>query len=268
MFLGDKGRPSQYHHIRMNYDVLIDNEKMTLAKLAANLGFYNILYDGKINEVETVYDTDKRLLTGAGLLIRKKHSTKRTYFSLVRISSMANVRMREKKSFLGECEPKDQPRDFPVQIAEAINKIFNNLFTINVVDVVKHCEPYIVTEITGNRYKIVSGTGYEAEMCFETLKIRDAQTGRKLKLRNFSLSLELNPNYEKEREHILWVIERYCKEFVPLNRNRFEVAEVAVRPRISEQPQKPANGQGEAGKEGKKGKKAKKSKKDFKKEGE
>lgn len=229
MFLGDKGKPNKYSTIRLNYDIVIDKEKFTIAKMMRNLGFYTILFEGKIKDVETVYDTDKKLLTGAGLIIRKKTTPKRTYFSLVRISSIKNSSAREKKSFLGECELQDQPSDFPVQIADAINKVFNNLFTINLVDVVKHCTPYVRTEITGNRYKIVSGTGYEAEISFENIKARNARTGRKGKTRIFSIKMEEDPNYERERLHILDTIERFCKELVLVERNRFEISEILVR---------------------------------------
>lgn len=231
MFLGDKGKPTKYPTLRLNYDIVIDNEKFTLKKLTHRLGFYTILFQEKIKETEIIYDTDKLLLTGAGLIIRKKMSPKRTYFSLVRLSSMNNIRNREKKSFLGECEPNDQPSDFPVQIADAINNVFNNLFTVNLVDIVKHCMPYIRIDIGGNRYKIISGTGYEAELSFENLKAKDVRSGRKGKTRAFSLKMELDPNYEKERQQILDVIERWCKELVPTDRHRFEIAEVLVRPR-------------------------------------
>lgn len=236
MFYGDKGEPSKFHNIRMNYDIVIDNEKMTLQKLSNKLGFYSIINCGKLNNTEIIYDTDKKLLTGSGLILRKKITPQRVYFSLVRVSSMNNLATREKKSFLGECELKDQPNDFPVQIADAINKIFNNLFTINLVDVVKHCTPYIKIDITGNQYKIVSGTGYEADMTFENLAVRDMRTGRKAKVRNFSLEMESNPHYERERQQILDAVEHYCKEMVPINRNRFEIAEVAVRiPEVKEE---------------------------------
>lgn len=239
MFLGDKGEPTKYSTIRLNYDIVIDKEKFTLAKMMRNLGFYTILFDGKIKDVETVYDTDKKLLTSAGLIIRKKTTPKRTYFSLVRISSIKNSSRRERKSFLGECEIQDQPSDFPVQIADAINKVFNNLFTINLVDVVKHCTPYVRTEITGNRYKIVSGTGYEAEISFENVKAKDVRTGRKGKTRIFSIKMEEDPSYERERLHILETIEKYCKELVLVERNRFEISEVLVRePIIKEQQDK------------------------------
>lgn len=266
MFLGDKGKPTTYGTVRLNYDIIIDDEKFTLQKLTQKLGFYTVLFDSKIKDVEVVYDTDKKLLTGAGLIIRKKITPKRTYFSLVRVSSMNNIQSREKKSFLGECETQDQPSDFPVQIADAINKIFNNLFTINVVDIVKHCTPYIRIELSGNKYKVVSGTGYEAEISFENLKVKNARTGRKGKQRIFSLKMELDPNYERERQHILDTIDRYCKELAPLNRNRFEIAQILVEPPVVEVSKKTDNNDKEAqnlkngkNKKDKKNKKSKKS---------
>lgn len=232
MFYGDKGKPTKYSTSRLNYDIIIDNERFTLQKLSRSLGFYTILLSEKICESETVYDTDKKLMTGAGLILRKKQTPRRTYFSLVRINSMANVNNREKKSFLGECDINDQPSDFPVQIADEINRIFNNLFTINLVDLVKHCKPYLKTDIAGNRYKIVSGTGYEAEISFEDIRVRDMRTGRKGRKRICSLKMELDPNFEKERQHILDSIERHCKELVFIERNHFEIAEVLVRPPV------------------------------------
>ncbi len=229
MFIGDKREPNKYFNRRLNYDIVIDREKFTIQKMMNRLGFYTIIPLGKVKEGEIVYDTDKKLLTGSGLILRKKIDTDRIYFSLVRVSTMANIENREKKSFLGECEANDQPSDFPVQIAEAINKIFNNLFTIDLVEIVKHCTPYTKMDIIGNKYKIVSGTGYEAVMQFEELRVKDFRTGRKAKKRNFSIKLPLDPNYERERQRILEVIDKYCKELVYVNRNRFEIGEVAVR---------------------------------------
>ncbi len=232
MFLGDKGKPTKYHTIRKNYYLIIDNEKMTINKLIAKLGFYTVRYDGKIKEEEVVYDTDKKLLTGVGLMLRKKITPERAYFSLIRVNSLADSsQVREKKSFLGECEINDAPKDFPVQIADEINNIFNNLFTINLVDIVKHCEEYIRIEIKGNRYKIISGTGYEMTCSFEDLKIRDVRTGRKGKKRIFSIKMEDDPNYEMERAHVDKIIARYCKELAPVRKNRFEIAETVVKER-------------------------------------
>lgn len=233
MLLPDKGKPSKYSMIRKNYSIIIDNEMMTVRKLRNNLGFYNISNDGVIREEEVVYDTDNNLLTGVGLILRKKITPKRAYFSLVRVNNLTDAyQLREKKSFLGECEREDNPSDFPVQIADAINNIFNNVFTINLVDIVKHSLPYISIGIGGNKYKIVSGTGYEVVATFENLNIRDYRTGKKGVKKIFSLEMEADPDYEKEREHILAVIERYCKELVPTSRNRFEIAEAVVKLRV------------------------------------
>ena len=67
---------------------------------------------------------------------------------------------------------------------------------------------------------------------FENLSIRDLRSGRKGEKRIFSLEMEDDPDYEKEREHIEAVIERYCKELVPVMKNRFEIAETLVRAKV------------------------------------
>ena len=72
MFLGDKGKPTKYRTIRKNYYLIIDNERMTINKLVTKLGFYSVRFDKKIREHEIVYDTDAKLFTGVGLILRKK----------------------------------------------------------------------------------------------------------------------------------------------------------------------------------------------------
>ena len=251
MFLGDKSAVKEkYRNVRYNYDVLIDNERASLTKLSKNLGFYDIVFDEKIKDTEIYYDTPTNLLSNTGLIIRKKICPKRAYFTLIRISDLRRVEDRERKEFLGECEPKDQPSDFPVQIADKINEIFNNLFTVNLVDLIKHTTPYITNEMSGNRYKIISGTGYEAEVCFEWMKVKNFHNGKRARIRNFSIAFALDPNYEKERAHILRVVDRYCKEFVPLTKNHFEVAEVAVKTRVPKiDPNQQQGGKGKKKKE-------------------
>lgn len=256
MFYGDKSSPSKFRTLRYNYDILIDNEKMTLTKLARRLNFYSIVFDSKINDIETVYDTSNNLLTGSGLIIRKRTTKERSYFSLVRLNSVKSSRNHERKEFLGECDKNDQPSDFPVQIADRINEIFANVFTINLVDIIKHCTPYITTQIKGNRYKIISGTGYDAEISFETFKVKNYRNGKSAVLRNFSVAFDLDPDFEKERSEILETLDRYCKELVLLDRNNFQISEVAVKTRIPK-PTDQQNAQANAGKKGKKNKEQK-----------
>ena len=57
-------------------------------------------------------------------------------------------------------------------------------------------------------------------------------TGKKAKIRNVSVAFTMDPDFEKERQHILWTIDRYCKELVPLNHNHFEIANIEVKTRI------------------------------------
>ena len=58
------------------------------------------------------------------------------------------------------------------------------------------------------------------------------RTGRKGRKRICSLKMELDPNYERERQQILDSIERHCKELVEIDRNHFEISEVLIRPPV------------------------------------
>ncbi len=250
MFFGDKGSAEQVNTQRRNYFLIIDNEKETIRKLINHLGFYSVIFEKNIKEQEIVYDTDKNLFTGVGILLRKKITPKRAYFSLVRINSLnTSTQAREKKYFLGECDKKDNPSDFPTQIAEQLNQIFNNLFTVNVMHIVKHAPPYISTTITGHKYKVISGTGYVMKFEFQNLSVVNLRTGVKAKTRIASVDVDDNPKYEEERKHLFWVIERYCKELAFVNKNRFEIVENLVKPKVDPKAQQQANKKQKKGKE-------------------
>ena len=44
MFHGDKGKPNKYPTMRLNFDIVIDNERLTLQKMSRRLGFFTILF--------------------------------------------------------------------------------------------------------------------------------------------------------------------------------------------------------------------------------
>ncbi len=240
MFLGDKGKKSKFQNIRRNYDIYEKNEKKTLNKLDRALNFFNLSPKSKIKETEIVYDTPNRLFTSTGLILSKKILPKRNYFRISRSNMIKDVSTTETKHFLGECELKDEPRDFPAEIAKGLNDFMPNLFAVDLLTIVSHLEPYVKIDITGESYQLSSGTGYSATLSFETHKYTNLSkqkiknSRQNMKKRIFSVEMPNDPTFIEERRQIMTAIEKNCKELVPFDRNRFEIAKALLFPQVKE----------------------------------
>lgn len=229
----NNSQASRFNSIRIYYEIFTKKEDIIRQKFEKNMPFYSIAYNKKLNEKEIIYDTEKKLLTSANLVLSKRILPERTYFRILKVSSIKNqIIKNEKKTFLGECDKTDEPKNFPNQMADAINRSFNNLFAIDLNEIVKHLSTFISIEVKGDEYKIFCGTGFSAKLSFEDHVYRNEINKKKVKSRVCSLKMDNNPLYEKEREDLLRAIDKYCKELVPMKRNRFEMAYVKLFPPI------------------------------------
>ncbi|MBQ8845408.1 MAG: hypothetical protein IJ008_05310 [Clostridia bacterium] len=224
---------SRFNSIRIYYEIFTNKENVIRQKFEKHMPFYRIVYNKKLVEKEIIYDTEKRLLTSANLVLSKRILPERTYFRILKVSSIKNqIIKNERKTFLGECDKTDEPSNFPNQMADAINKSFKNLFAIDLNEIVKHLAPFISVEVKGDEYKIFCGTGFTARLSFEDHIYKNELNKKKVKSRVCSLKMDDNPLYEEERESLLRAIDKYCKELVPMKRNRFEMAYVKLFPPI------------------------------------
>lgn len=218
---------------RYHYDMLKNNESKVVDKLNLNLGFFSFRKKSKFKAVEVVYDTADNLLASAGIVLSKQFEANNTYFKVRKISRVQSELSRKSQKFeIAKCNAKQTPKDLAIQVATAINSYFSNIFTIDLSDVVKNTIPKVEITIKGNLYDVVGGTGFKGTVLFENVTYRDLTGRRKVKRNGFTFSCPNDNQHEKEVEEILRGIERYCKELIPYNESRFEIAQRLLHPAV------------------------------------
>mgnify|MGYP003571389650 CR=1 FL=1 len=216
---------------RFHYDMLKNDEARVVDKLNLNLGFFSFRKSGKFKAVEVVYDTPDNLLASAGIVLSKQFEANKTYFKVRKISRVQSELSRKSQKFeIAKCTAKQSPKDLAIQVATAINNYFSNIFTIDLSDVVKNAIPKIEITIKGNLYDVIGGTGFKGTVLFEKVTYKDLISRKKVNRDGFTFSCPNNNSYQKEVDEILWGIERYCKELIPYNESRFEIAQRILHP--------------------------------------
>lgn len=226
---------TQKTFINHHYEMIRKSQTQVIDKLDAELRFFRIYFDEKFSSIEIIYDTPNNLLTNAGIVLSKLYDGEK-YFFRVRKQSYLPIELRKnaiKKYFISTCQPNHTPKDFPLQIASAINDAFQNIFTIDLVDVVKQTIPKYEIKVKGDIYTLASGNGMKGQLVFEKVIYKDFSTGRKVKQNCVNLRLPEGDQFAKEKEEVIDAIDRKCKELLPYSENRFEIARRLLKPRVN-----------------------------------
>ena len=216
------------------YDMLRDNQKRIVQKLEAHMPFYRFPFEKKFRSREMIYDTKTNLLASAGLVLSKVYDDGAYYFILTKVSYLPpKFKKPSIVLFKAECAPNDVPSMFPVKLAGEISDSNPTIFTVDLVEVVKSVVPRIQIDVVGDKYNIISGTGYKAELLFENVKDKDLFTGKKFKHKNAAFVLSGKDEDAKNNQEIKGTVLRYCKELFPYDETRFEIAKRVLEARTS-----------------------------------
>jgi len=218
-----------YHYVFVGFA----DFKKVFKNLTKNLPYYKFVSKGTVVEKEIFYDVPDGLLSSAGLILSKWYNKGNIYFHVRRLSQPLEGTKRPAKKFLfGSCEDGDQPRDFSLQIASAIEHSFTSPFSVDLDSIVKQTSPKIETVIESLKYEIICGTGYRAEMEYEKATYKDIKTGKKAS----RLGVTFNFPFEEceETDEILRVIDRYVKGLASFDLSRYEIAEKLLYSQPSE----------------------------------
>ena len=196
-----------------------------------NLNYFRISLDGPFAGKEIIYDVKSNMLSNAGLVISKQFEGKDAYFKVRKISTLSEGYKRPGQKFnLSEVHSNEEPKNFPVQIANAIANAYSGAFTIDLVSVVRQTIPKIQIDVKGLKYFIHGGTGYEGVLLYEEAVYKDITTGKKVKRNGFTLKLPTSEKWNKESQEIIDTIEHYCKELYRYELGRFEIAQRLLYP--------------------------------------
>lgn len=198
--------------------------KKVFKALTAALPYYRFAAQGKKTEKEIFYDVPDQLLSSAGLILSKWYNDGNIYFHIRRLSRTLIGSKRPSKKFLfGSCEDEDEPKDFSLQIASAIENSFTSPFSVDLDSIVKQTAPKIETTIESDCYKIICGTGYRATMEYENATYKDVKSGKKVSRLGVTFKFPLEDC--EETKEILQVIDRKVQGLANFDLSRFEIAE-------------------------------------------
>lgn len=228
---------NQNETIKYHYDMLRDNFSAVIKKMDRELAYFRIYFKRRTKTVEVIYDTPTNLLSSAGIVLSKEFRDGKSFFKVKKISYLpTELRKPNRKFYNAECGSRETPKDYPIQIASAINNAFSNIFTIDLVEVVKQTTAIFEIKIKSEVYSLTSGGGMKGEVSLEKITYKDMQSGRKVKRKGVTVSLPDDPAFEKETAEVLDAIERKCKELFFYKESRFEIAQRLLRPKKSNEP--------------------------------
>ncbi len=198
--------------------------KKIFKDLTDNLPYYRFESKGKVVEKEVFYDVADNLLSSAGLVLSKWYNDGKIYFYVRKLSHIKRAGKRPSKKFLfGSCEEIDQPRDFSLQIASAIENSFSSPFSVDLDSIVKQTSPIFEVEIKSNKYDIICGTGYRAALYYENATYVDLKTGNKASRLGITINVPIEER--EETNEILDVISNKVFGLALYDNSRFEIGQ-------------------------------------------
>lgn len=211
---------------KYHYYIIGRDEKKLVEKLNKYLKFYTLRFVENFVGREIIYDVPNNMLSNAGLVLSKQYEENDGIFFKVRKISFlpANVKRKSKKFYLAECKGSEEPKDFPIQIANAIQSSFTEPFTIDLISIVRQTVPKIEIKVYGRKYKIIGGYGYKAKFFFEKTEYRDLINGKKVIKYGVTFNAPAGEENQQYNQEVLSVIDKYCSELVPYKQTRFEIA--------------------------------------------
>ncbi len=223
---------AEKHH----YYIISNNEKKLFEKLEKCLKFYTFRYSNHFLGREIVYDVPSNMLSNAGLVLSKQFEENGgIYFKVRKISFLPkNIKRKSAKFYLAKCSGAEEPKDFPIQIANAIQSSFTEPFTIDLVSVVRQTVPKIEILVHGKKYQVIGGYGYKAKFVYEKVVYKDLIENKKVVKYGATFVAPTGQENEKYNQEVLNMIDKYCPELVPYKSTRFEIAKRLLNPKTIE----------------------------------
>lgn len=220
----------RYHFVLLGFAEFKD----IIKKFVSILKFYRFENQGKINSKEIIYDMPDDLLSDSGIVISKLFENGKVLLQVNKLSSLrGDLKRPSKKYNLGTIGKDEEPKDYSLQITQAIESSFTTQFTVDLDAFVQKTIPKIEIDIEATKYKIICGSGYRAAMYFEEVVYKDIKT--KKKVSRPGVTLQLPADNSPENDEILKVIDRQINELALYNLSRFEIAKQLLYPKPIEE---------------------------------
>ncbi|MDD4110692.1 MAG: hypothetical protein PHS54_03975 [Clostridia bacterium] len=192
-----------------------------------SLPLYSLYGEGKDVTVEIYLDSPNNLLRSAGIILTKVIEDNKACLRVEReeyIPGRKNLFKKEKKVFIHPIGLKDTAFDHSLFLIDGISSMFSTKFHIDLDNVLKTVVPKLEIESRRDHFKVFSGKGFKAEMIYENIRVKNHDTKRRVELLMLDIvqtSSKINLN---EFNDFTFKIEKYCKEVLPIEESKYEIA--------------------------------------------
>ena len=216
-----------------HYEAVSETAFKNFLQFCKHLQFQKVVKLGKDVARETYYDTQAHLLNKSGIVLSKFQEGTNCFFKVENASFMSKVLTRlQKQVFVHQVGASDKLSDHAFYIKDGITSLFSTAFSIDLENVINSATPKMEVEINADIYQLTSGTGMRAKLALENKVIRNFETKRKYSVQSLTVKLESSNTQifldDFERFNIL--IEKNCKELLPVNDNQFDFATKVTKP--------------------------------------
>lgn len=226
----------RYYFVLLGYSTF----KNVFDKLESLLKFYRIESQGRGNTQEIVYDVQDNMLTDSGIVLSKKTEGGKSFFNVMKISLLpGKLKRLTQNHVLREVRSNQEPRDFSLEIASAIENLFNTNFTVDLDAFVRKAMPIVEIDVNAENYKIIGGTGLRGYLSYENITYIDVKTNKREFGDGVVLRLPNDSRFEEENNKILSLIEKNIQELGQYNISKFELAQKLLYPKTETDEEEP-----------------------------
>lgn len=211
--------------VSKHYDVIDKNGYKRLQEMNKLLKFEQMVYSGSSVVTETFYDTSSDLLARTGILLSRVVEQGKCYLKLQKQTFIPQTfRSVEDVVFVHEVGLRDKIVDHSLYLVDGITTLFATSFNIDFDNVLKTVIPRLQITTKSTILRLISGTGFRANIYQEAMIFDNRITKRKVKKDCLKLENISPANYDKQYAELVRLIEKYCKELLPITEDTYDYA--------------------------------------------
>lgn len=208
-----------------HYDVIDKIGFKKLIEMDRVLDKGGIKPDSMMSSSETFYDTPADLLSRSGIILSKVVEQGKCYLKIQKQSFIPQTfRTVEDVIFIHECGLRDKIVDHSLYLVDGITTLFATNFTIDFDNVFKTVVPRLVISTKSNILRYTSVSGFRANLHQEAITFDNRITRRKVKKDCLKIENISPKNYDKEYEDFVRLVEKHCKELLPITEDTYDYA--------------------------------------------
>lgn len=208
------------------YTLFTKNTMKEVIALQRLMPMYSFAPFDKYKSTEVFLDSSNNLLSSAGILLSKATEKNKAWFKVERERYKANKSsiQRAEKVFIHNIGVRDSALDHLFFLTDGIKSMFSTQFYIDLDNVLKLVVPKIELKIKKTVFKVFSGKGFKAEIIFEDVDIKNYESRRAANLQFMTVKQTSSSISKDEFEDFTSKLEKYCKEVIPTEDTKYEIA--------------------------------------------